>query len=104
MLMDSWRWIEPVPTLELYEPILTRLEGVMLLGSTFSRPNRLSMPALSVLVRLRAVEVCILAASVTETFTVITSPICMARGSWKKLWAPACHSELFTWVMGAGRG
>ena len=28
----------------------------------------------------------------------------MARGSWKKLWAPGCHSELSTWVMGAGRG
>src|SRR6187401_3248287 len=105
MLMDSARAIDPAPTLELSEPILTRLEGSMQMpGSTFSRPSRLSMLAFSELVRLRDVVFCILAVSVTETFTVITSPTCMARGSWKKLIAPGCHSELLTWVMGAGRG
>ena len=52
-----------------------------MLGSTFSKPRRLSMLEFSVLVRLREVVFCILAVSVTETFTVITSPICMARGS-----------------------
>ena len=28
----------------------------------------------------------------------------MARGSWKKLCAPGCHSELSIWVMGGGCG
>src|SRR5476651_2532165 len=100
MLMDSWRWIEPAPTLELSEPILTTLVGSMVGDRTFSRPNKLVRLASSDLVRLREVVFCSLAVSATETFTVITSPTCMARGSWKKLWAPGCHSELSIWVMG----
>ena len=74
------------------------------LGSAFSRPKKLVRLALSELVRLREVVFCSLAVSATETFTVITSPTCMARGSWKKLCAPGCHSELLPWVIGAGRG
>ena len=89
--------MEPVPTLELSEPILTRLEGSIAGGSTFSRPKKLVRLASSELVRLREVVFCSLAVSATETFTVITSPTCMARGSWKKLCAPGCHSELLTW-------
>src|SRR6185503_15469974 len=104
MLMDSWRWMEPAPTLELSEPILTRLEGSITGGITFSRPKKLVRLALSELVRLREVVFCILAVSATETFTVITSPTCMARGAWKKLCDPGCHRELLSWVMGWGRG
>ena len=39
-----------------------------MLGSTFSKPSRLSMLAFSELVRLREVVFCILAVSVTDTF------------------------------------
>jgi len=30
----------------------------------------------------------------------MTSPTWLARGSWKKLLAPACHSELLAWLIG----
>src|SRR6478752_2082338 len=104
MLMDSARWIEPAPTLELSEPILITLVGSKAGVTTFSKPKKLVRLAFSELVRLREVVFCILAVSATDTFTVITSPTCMARGSWKKLCEPACHSELSAWVIGAGRG
>ena len=39
-----------------------------------------------------------------DTFTVITSPTRVARGSWKKLFEPACHNELPSWVTGTGLG
>ncbi len=101
--MVSSRWMAPVPTLELSEPILTRLAGFAL-PSEFSRPKKLVRLASSELVRVRVVELSSLAVSATVTFTVITSPICMARGSWKKLWAFGCHSELSICVMGCGLG
>src|ERR1043165_5006254 len=104
MLMDSARWIEPAPTLELSEPILTTLVGSKAGVTTFSKPKKLVRLAFSELVRLREVVFCILAVSATETFTVITSPTCMARGSWKKLCEPGCHRELLSWVIGWGRG
>jgi len=51
------------------------------------------MLALSELVRERLVELVIFAASATEMLTVRMSPMRLARGSWKKLRAPGCHSE-----------
>ena len=50
--------------------------------------------ALSEFVRERLVVLESLAASATETLTVMMSPTRLARGSWKKLRAPGCHSEL----------
>src|SRR3569623_642486 len=85
MLIDSERATAPVPTLELSEPILTRLPGVIAEGSTDSPPKKLVRLASSEMVREREVEFDSLAGSATETFTVITSPIWLARGSLKKL-------------------
>src|ERR1700744_4024936 len=100
----SERLIEPAPTFEVSDPIFTRLPGSMLLGRAFSRPKKLVRLASSELVRLVGVVLDILGASATETFTVMTSPTWVARGSWKKLLAPGCHSELPAWVMGGGVG
>src|ERR1019366_8644285 len=104
MLMLSDRLTEPAPTLELSEPILMTLAGSMLLGRAFSRPKKFVRLALSELVREREVVFDSLAASATVTLTVSTSPTWVARGSWKKLWAPGCHSELPVWVMAGGCG
>src|ERR1043166_2634341 len=98
--MSSERLTEPAPTLEVSEPVLSRLAGSMPFGSTFSRPKKLAMLASSELGREREVVFDSLAASATETLTVIPSPTRLARGSWKKLRAPGCHSELFSWLIG----
>src|ERR1700742_108402 len=84
----------PAPTLELSEPILTRLDGSIDVGSDFSSPKKLVRLASSELVRERLVVFCSFAASAIETFTVMMSPTRLARGSWKKLRAPGCQSEL----------
>src|ERR1700751_766788 len=102
--MLSERLIEPEPALERSDPILTTLLGSMLLGRAFSRPKKLVKLASSELARVRLVEFDNFAASATDTFTVITSPTWVARGSWKKLCAPGCHSELLALLTGGGWG
>src|SRR5580704_12052921 len=104
MLMLSDRSIEPAPTLELSEPIFTRLPGSMVEGRAFSRPKKLVRLASSELVRLRDVVLDNCAWSATVMVTVMTSPTWVARGSWKKPLAPGCHSELLAWLIGGGVG
>src|SRR5664279_3477323 len=85
-LIDSERSTEPAPTLEVAEPILTRLAGLAPVeaASGTSRPKKLVRLALSALVRERVVVLLIFAASATEMLTVMISPGRLARGSWKK--------------------
>jgi len=55
MLMFSCRFTLPAPTLDVFDPILTRLAGFMPLGITVSSPKKLVRLAASLLVRLREV-------------------------------------------------
>src|SRR5579862_4299873 len=59
--------------------MLTRLAGFMLEGNAVSRPKKFVMFAFSVLVRARLVVFDSLAASATETFTVMMSPTRLGR-------------------------
>src|SRR5581483_9844697 len=104
MLTLSLRLTLPAPTLELLDPILTRLPGFMALGRMVSTPKKLVRLAASLLVRLREVVLERSAESAIETFTVITSPTRLARGSEKKLLALGCQRGLSSWVMGGSLG
>src|ERR1700744_2049931 len=106
-LIDSERLIAPLPTLEVSEPIFTRLVGSApcgkALASSPSRPKKLVRFASSELVRERVVVFDSLATSATVTFTVMMSPGRLARGSWKKLREPTTQSE-FVVCCGGGAG
>src|SRR5579883_3537013 len=105
MVTVSDRWIWPVPVLPLELLIeISLLGSIGTCASRFSRPNRLGMPAASVLLRVAVEEFCTFAESAMLTRIVTKSPTRAARWSLKKARAPGRQSDSLSAGAGWGAG
>ena len=93
---DSWRLIEPLPSLDAVESAVRILPGRTAVAGFLMvlEPMKSEMPESSLLERLRWVSFAVLALSVMLTVTVRMSPTWCARWSLKNSREPERQSEL----------